>query len=92
MACLGIWSTGDILGQDLPPNNPADALALFSFSDTNGWTSDSGYKPLSYTNSLTASDLGDGTAVVLNTNVAWLRYDVINEDSSTNLVLRAPGT
>ncbi len=85
-----VWS-GSVSGQDLPPSAPYYALSYWTFSDTNDWTSDLGSKPLSYS-SLGVSDLGDGTALVVDsTNAAWLTYPVIDGDQ-TNLVIGAPGS
>lgn len=68
-----------------PPND--DPVDYWSFSDTNGWTSDFGYTPVSYTN-LAVSYIGDGTAVQLDsTNAAWLQYNVMEKDGTTNLVV-----
>jgi hypothetical protein len=51
-----------------------DPLDSWSFNDTNYWTSDSGYPPVSFTN-ITSMLFGDGTSLVVNTNVpAWLQY------------------
>ncbi len=92
-ALLGGWCVwnGSVSGQDLPPGSPYDALSYWTFSDTNDWTSDLGSKPLSYSN-LGVSELGDGTALVVDsTNAAWLAYPVIDGDL-TNLVIGAPGS
>ncbi len=92
-ALLGGWCVwnGSVSGQDLPPSAPYYALSYWTFSDTNDWTSDLGSKPLSYSN-LGVSELGDGTALVVDsTNAAWLAYPVIDGDL-TNLVIGAPGS
>jgi hypothetical protein len=61
-------------------------LDSWSFTDTNGWTSDTGQAPLAFTN-ITGMDFGDGTSLVVNsTNPAWLQYAVSNS-SATNLTL-----
>jgi hypothetical protein len=60
-----------------PPGKYAlpDPLDSWSFTDTNYWTSDSGYPPVSFTN-ITSMLFGDGTSLVVNTNVpAWLQYN-----------------
>ncbi len=92
-ALLGGWCVwnGSVSGQDLPPSAPYYALSYWTFSDTNDWTSDLDSKPLSYSN-LGVSDLGDGTALVVDsTNAAWLTYPVIDGDQ-TNLVIGTPGS
>ncbi len=75
-----------------PPgtNDPTyTPLASWSFNDTTNWTSDQGHFPVSFTN-LNASELGDGSALVLNsTNPAWLRYNVVETNGATNLTVDA---
>ncbi|HEY5298409.1 MAG TPA: LamG-like jellyroll fold domain-containing protein [Verrucomicrobiae bacterium] len=64
-----------------------DPLDSWSFYDTNAWPNDFGYPPVSFTN-LTATIFGDGTALVLDsTNAAWLQYNVIEDDGTTNLTV-----
>ncbi len=61
-------------------------LDSWSFSDTNAWTSDFGYAPLSFTNLTTA--LGDGWALVLDsTNAALLQYNVVETNGRPNLMV-----
>jgi len=75
----------------LPSAYTNNILDTWSFTDTNNWTSDRGYAPLSFTN-LSFNLMGDGTTLVLdNTNAAWLQYNVIENDGTTNLTL-AQGT
>ena len=58
-----------------------------AFADTNGWTSDYGYAPVSFTN-LTSSDLGNGSALVVNsTSPAWLQFPVVETGGSANLTV-----
>ena len=62
-------------------------LSTWSFTDTTNWLSDRGYPPVSFTN-LSASDLGAGTALVVDSpEPAWLRYKVVENDGSTNLAV-----
>lgn len=61
-------------------------IGAWSFSDTNYWTSDFGYAPVSFSN-VGASWLGDGTAAVFNETNSWLQYNVIEEDGATNLTV-----
>jgi hypothetical protein len=63
-------------------------LDSWSFNDTNNWTSDNGYAPVSFTNITGLLWFGDGTSLGLNTNIpAWLRYNVIENDGTTNLTV-----
>jgi hypothetical protein len=62
-------------------------LQSWSFQETTNWSNDGGYLPLSFTN-LEVSDLGDGTALVVDaTNYAWLRYNVVETNGTTNLTV-----
>ena len=63
-------------------------LDSWSFNDTNGWTSDSGCAPVSFTN-LTAKFMGDGLDLVLNNpdGPAWLQYPVVQPGGATNLTV-----
>ena len=62
-------------------------LDSWSFNDTNNWTSDNGYTPVSFTN-LNSAIFGDYTSLVLNTNTpAWVQYNVIENDGTTNLTI-----
>ncbi|HEX3855744.1 MAG TPA: LamG domain-containing protein [Verrucomicrobiae bacterium] len=72
-------------GQTLPVTQyPLDS---WSFYDTNAWTTDIGYAPVSFTN-LNFSFAGDyGSLVVDSTNAAWLQYNVIENDGTTNLTV-----
>ena len=87
--CLLICSFGKVFadGPPDPGGGPTNMLLdSWSFSDTNGFSSDLGYKPLSYTN-LSVSDLGDGTAVVIDSPFpSWLQFNVF-EIGATNLTL-----
>ena len=62
-------------------------LNAWYFTDTTNWVSDRGYAPVSFTN-LSISDLGAGTALVVDSpDPAWLQYNVIENDGTTNLVV-----
>jgi len=77
-------------GYDGPTNTP---LASWSFHDPTNWTSDQGRSPISFTN-LNYSWLGDGTSLVVNTNLpAWLNFNIVEPSTgATNLVLNASGS
>ena len=60
-------------------------LMAWSFNDTNYWTDDAGYAPVSFSN-LTGTLLGDGTAVVVDSgDPAWLQYNVTETSGTNNL-------
>jgi hypothetical protein len=97
LALLSIFLTqANAALPQLPPGleGIANPLASWSFKDTNNWTTDQGYSPISFTN-LSWSNLGDGWSLVVNTNgvPAWLNYDIIQPtNGATNLVLNGPGS
>jgi hypothetical protein len=67
-----------------PTNTP---LESWSFNDYTNWTDNDGYAPISFTN-LNFSYLGNGRALVVDTNVpAWLQFNVEESDSTTNLTV-----
>lgn len=71
----------------VPPPTNTNLLDSWSFEDTNYWTSDLDRGPVSFTN-LTATWLGDGTALVLDSAApAWLQYNVFESDGATNLAV-----
>ncbi len=62
-------------------------LDSWSFHDSNNWTSDLGYAPVSFTN-LNFSLLGNEATLVLDsTNPAWLQYNVYEGDGTTNITV-----
>ena len=74
----------------LPPGGSSSTnapLDSWSFNDTTNWVNDRGYAPVSFTN-LNSSPLGAGTALVVDsTNAAWLQYNIIENDGTTNLTV-----
>ncbi len=84
-----LWAGSNAIAQPSPTNSWSNPwLDSWSFSNTNTWETDLGYRPLSYTN-LGVSFIGDGTAVVVDdsTNAAWLQYNVWESDGTTNLTV-----
>jgi hypothetical protein len=64
-----------------------NVLETWSFTDNTNWTDDDGYAPVSFTN-LNYSYLGNGLSLVEDTNIpAWLQYNVVENDGSTNLTV-----
>ena len=62
-----------------------DPLNTWSFTDTNNWTSDAGYAPVSFTN-INSMQFGNGTSLALDTNIpAWLQYNVFEASGTNNL-------
>jgi len=75
----------------LPDAYTNSVLDAWSFNDTSYWTSDLGYAPLSFTN-LSYNYCGAYLDLVLDsTNAAWLQYNLVENDGTTNLNL-AQGT
>jgi hypothetical protein len=71
-------------GDDGPTNVP---IASWSFHDPTNWTDDAGYSPISFAN-LNHSYLGNGSAMVLDTNIpAWLQFKAVENDGTTNLTV-----
>jgi hypothetical protein len=88
MGLFAVTASGNV---PEPPGSTPPLLDCWSFSDTNYWKSDLRFAPISFTN-LSASLLGDGTAVVIDsTNAAWLRYNT-TETNGTNELLVGLGT
>ena len=77
-------------GYSGPTNTPLDS---WSFHDSVGWTDDSSNAPISFTN-ISFSNLGDGAALMVNTNVpAWLNYYIYEPGTgATNLIVNGPGS
>ncbi len=72
-------------GGPYPSYKPLDS---WSFNDTTNWTSDNGYAPVSFTNITGARFFGDYTSLVVNSNLpAWLQYNVLEDDGTTNLTV-----
>jgi hypothetical protein len=75
-----------VRAQLTPPNWPTN-ISSWEFYDTNTWTSDLGYLPLSSTN-IVSSNLGDNGSLAVDTNVpAWVQYNVFEKDGWTNLTV-----
>lgn len=73
-----------------PTNVP---LNSWSFEDRINWTDDNSNTPISFTN-ISFSNLGNGAALVVNTNMpAWLNYYIYQPGTgATNLIVNGPGS
>ena len=61
-------------------------LNSWSFTDTTNWLSDNGYPPVSFTN--LSFSTRDGPALVVDSpDPAWLQFNVVENDGTTNLML-----
>lgn len=68
-------------------------LDSWSFDDTNNWTTDFGYYPVSFQNISVASAGGTGNSLVVDSaDPAWLVYSVYNYDGTTNLNVIGDGS
>jgi hypothetical protein len=82
---LVLFSAARLLAQPSFPTNSDGFLDSWSFYDTNGWTSDLGYAPVSFTN-VGVSLLGNGTALVVDSpSPAGIEYFGIEPDGTTNI-------
>jgi len=87
-----------VVGIEAPPvpggSGPTNLLlSTWSFTDTTNWLTDTNpltgiaYPPVSFTN-LNVSDLGNGAALVVDSlDPAWLQYNVVENDGTTNLTV-----
>jgi hypothetical protein len=90
LICMGAGSRA--ISQPSIPGNTNPPLDTWSFADTNYWTSDLGYYPVSYTN-ISDSPLGPGNSLdVDGTNASWLQYNVYEADGTTNLNIVSDGS
>jgi hypothetical protein len=82
---LGLFKPASSFAQLPPfPVDPYVQLNTWSFEDTD-WLSDLGYAPASFTN-LNNPPSFDGNALqVDSTNAAWLQYNIVEDDGTTNL-------
>jgi hypothetical protein len=92
---LGLFALPVLLQAQLPPGGGTNSSPAYTplnswpFQDQTNWTSSLGTVPLSFTN-LAFSSLGDGSSLVVDTNVpAWLHFNVIETNGTTNLTVDA---
>jgi hypothetical protein len=90
---LPLFTSLDAHAQPTPPGGDTNTyyygtpLDAWSFNDTSNWTTDFGYASASFTN-IDSTLFGDGIAVVVDsTNSAWLQYNVLESDGTTNLTV-----
>ena len=77
-------SPGSGGGGSAPPYVLFDS---WSFRDNTNWTSDKGYAPVAFTN-LDYSYLGNGSSLVVDSpGSALLKYNVVENDGTTNLTV-----
>jgi len=90
---LALVCSGRLLAQPGPGGtNSIPCLDSWSFADTNYWTSDLGYYPISFTN-LSISTNGLGNSLLIDsTNESQLLFDTWNSDGTTNLNLTGDGS
>ena len=77
---------------EFPTNNVYPWLDSWSFYDTNYWTTDLGYAPISFSN-ITVSALGPGNSLQIDSpSSAWLQYNVYESSGATNLNVVSEGS
>ena len=82
----------NLCAQMIPNPPPTNSLNSWSFNDTNAWTSDLGYAPVSFTN-LFGTYYGDETSLMVDSNSpAWLQFAGFNSDGTTNLTVGPTGS
>ncbi len=78
---------GNIPAQNLMPTSPNVQLGTWSFNDTS-WYSDLGYAPISFTNLANPPSFEGNALQVDATNAAaWLGYNIVESNGTTNLTL-----
>jgi hypothetical protein len=83
-----------LMVQAIVPPGPGSYTYLdsWSFNATNTWISDLNKAPVSFTN-LSVTTLGDGYALIVDSaNPAWLQYNVMEADGTTNLCVGPQGS
>jgi hypothetical protein len=89
---LILFASLHLMSQPSFPGNTNPPLDTWSFADTNYWTSDLGYYPISYSD-ISDSPLGPGNSLdVDSTNASWLQYNVYEADGTTNLNIVSDGS
>jgi len=90
---LALFSAACLLAQPGPGGTNSNPwLDSWSFADTNYWTSDLGYYPISFTN-LSVSTNGPGNSLLIDsTNESQLLFDTWNSDGTTNFNLAGEGS
>ena len=73
-------------------NTNQTILDSWSFSDTNNWTTDQGFYPISHTN-IAVSYAGPGNSLLIDSSDdAWLRYNIVETSGATNLQIESEGS
>ncbi len=73
-------------------NTNQTILDSWSFADTTYWTTDQGFSPISFTN-IAVSYAGPGNSLLVDSsNVASLRYNLVETSGATNLQIESEGS
>jgi hypothetical protein len=84
-----LWADSALAQLGLASQPTNIVLQSWSFGDPIHWIDDAEYAPVSFTN-LAYSNLGYGQTLVVDTNIpAWLKYNVVENDGTTNLTLNS---
>jgi hypothetical protein len=83
---LALFLSLDVEAQPAFGTNSNPCLDSWSFSDTNYWTSDLGYYPISFSNLSVLTGSGPGCSLLIDsTNESQLLFATWNSDGTTNL-------
>src|ERR1035441_952788 len=84
-----------LAGTPIPPTNGTPSnpwLDSWSFADTNHWTSDPGFYPMSYSN-IAVSAIGPCNSLDIDCQTnAWLQFNVYEPSGATNLNIVSDGS
>ncbi|HEX3624849.1 MAG TPA: LamG-like jellyroll fold domain-containing protein [Verrucomicrobiae bacterium] len=92
LSFFGVQGVRALISSPDPWPSLPTPLDSWSFIDSTGWTDDNGQPPISFTN-IASSNLGNGTSLVVETNVpAWLNYPIYATTGATNIIVNGPGS
>jgi hypothetical protein len=89
VACVFALGLSDQARAQSPPPISAVSLNFWNFDDTN-WLCGSEHAPVSFSGLVNVTNTGAGNSLLLDsTNAAWLQYNTVEGDGTTNLTIRS---
>ena len=82
LIAIALCATGLRAATPDPTNSPP--LNSWSFENVESWDSDAGYSPLSWTNITSFQTNGINCLIIDSTNNAYLSYNVVENNGTTN--------